>query len=148
MFFIHTANIKLLCNYSTVDKVWWREFQGTWGRGSHMGVYYKPFRAVLSTVNQKLSDIHYIRGTHWIIYGYGQYIRPMARPGLLWPGLLCLAVGRLFTALVAKRLILYTMAIICRIHMICEHLQESLFFILHGFLLIRLISRCNLWKYI
>ena len=40
------------------------------------------------------------------------------------------------------------MAIIYRIHMFCEHLQKSLFFISHGFLLIRWISRRNLLKYI
>ena len=41
---------------------------------------------VLSTVNQKLSDIHYIRGIHW----NNIWIRPIytayARPGLLLTG--------------------------------------------------------------
>ena len=46
---------------------------------NHLGV-------VLSTVNQKLSDIHYIRGIHW----NNIWIRPIytayARPGLLLTG--------------------------------------------------------------
>ena len=54
-----------LGGHSAVDQVWGREFQGIWGRDHTWIDYYKPFRSCLSTVNQKLSDIHYIRGIHW-----------------------------------------------------------------------------------
>ena len=57
--------------YSAVDQVWGRGTRDE-GRGTrvprHLGTWtdhHKPPRSRLSTVNQKLSDIHYIRGTHW-----------------------------------------------------------------------------------